>query len=102
MANSYNVGTDVRCEMRFYSDKERTTLADPTTIKFRYQGPGATAITEYVYGSDAALHKDSTGIYYVNVNPTSAGRWDYVYRGTGTVSITLKSYFEAQATLFEA
>lgn len=100
MANSYYCGTDVKCEVYFYSDAAKTTLADPTTVKFRKKSPSG-VVTEHVYGTDAALVKAATGHYYDIVNPDDGGRWEYVFRGSGAVAVTQPGYFEATETLFE-
>ena len=67
-------------------DQHIRTLTDPTTVtclvKLRYV-IGATATT-YTY--PATVTKDSTGIYHVDVTPTTEGIWDYRWVGTGTVS----------------
>ena len=99
-ANRYSCGTDVKCEVYFYSDPEKTTLADPSAVKFRYRTP-AGVVTEHVYGTDAALVKVGTGHYYDIVNPSAEGTWKYVFRGTGTVAVTQPGHFEADGTLFE-
>ena len=100
MANSYPCGTVVKCEVYFYSDAAKTTPADPSAIKFRKQTP-AGVVTEHVYGTDADLVKVGTGHYYEYVTPDAAGRWKYVFKGTGAVGISLPGHFDAEATLFE-
>lgn len=63
--------------------------ADPTAVTFQMRAPGV-AIgdeTEYVYGTDAEVVKDSTGVYHVNVTLTTAGLWVFAWTGTGTVAV---------------
>lgn len=99
-ANEYNIGSNVRCEMRFYSDVEKTTLADPTAVLFRKVSPTGD-VTAHTYGVDGALIRDSLGIFYENVNPDEEGTWIYAFRGTGAVVITMQSQFVAKETAFD-
>ena len=100
MPNSYPVGTDVKCQMSFYSDAAKTVLADPTSIKFRKKTPTG-VVTEHVYPADSALVKSATGVYYDLVNPDAAGEWTYSFTGTGAVAIVAQAVFEATRTIFQ-
>lgn len=59
-------------------------VADPTAVTFRIKKPDGTAVS-YVYGTDAALVKSTTGVYYVDFAITLAGRHVYRFVGTGAV-----------------
>ena len=98
--NSYAQGTTVKCRMLFYQDAAKTTLADPTTVKFRKRTP-AGVITEHVYLTDAGLVRASTGDYYDNVDTDAAGVWEYAFEGTGTVDVVEKGKFEVTRTIFQ-
>lgn len=63
------------------------TATDPTTVKFKYTKPSGTTTT-LVYLTDAALVKDSTGNYHVDLDLTEAGMWFYRWEGTGAVQET--------------
>jgi hypothetical protein len=65
------------------------TLVDPTTVKFRTRTP-AGVVVEYVYGVDADLVKDSTGIYHFDITFVSSGLWKYRWITTG-VGATAKT-----------
>ncbi len=60
-------------------------LTDPTAVTFTYTKPDSTSTT-LTYGVDGALVKSSTGVYYVDLTLNATGRWQLVWRGTGTVA----------------
>lgn len=60
------------------------TATDPTAVNFKYTKPAGTTVT-LVYLTDAALVKDSTGNYHVDLDVTDAGWWHYRFIGTGAV-----------------
>ena len=62
---------------------------DPTGLTFKWMSPSGT-ITSYVYGTDAALVRLSTGDYHIDVTPDESGRWRWrwISTGTGKASVT--------------
>ena len=56
--------------------RQSGTLFDPTSVKCAIRRPGG-KVVEYVYGTDAALVKESTGLYYVNQLMHLSGVWGY-------------------------
>jgi hypothetical protein len=60
------------------------TATDPSAVTFTYRPPSGTSVT-LTYGVDAALEKDSTGNYHVDLDLIEAGWWHYTFKGTGTV-----------------
>ena len=66
-----------------------SAVIDPTVVMFDYHAVALSLTTTYTYGSDAAIVKDSTGRYHVDVN-TNEGSGDYFYRfySTGTGQAT--------------
>lgn len=60
------------------------TDTDPTTIKAMYKDPN-NSVTTLTYGADAALVRDSTGKYHVDINATIAGNWWYRFEASGSV-----------------
>lgn len=67
-------------------------VADPTTVTLAITTP-ANVTTTYTYGTDAALVRSSTGVYYLNQTASALGLWQYVWTGTGTASTIRESYF---------
>ena len=96
--NEYPAGTGVKCRELFYTTPDKTTLADPTTITFRFRDPDGNQ-TAWVYGTDSELVRSSTGDYYAIVPTDESGVWDYEFEGTGTVDIISVGKFVATPTL---
>lgn len=68
------------CEIRDEDD----VLADPTTLIFKMIEPDQT-YTEYEYGTDEELVKDSTGKYHVYWDCITPGIHYWRYEATGSV-----------------
>lgn len=97
MANSYDVGQLVRCYGAF-KDANGDNL-DPTNVYFKFQDPSANE-TAYTYGTDAALVKDTTGDYHVDIDVDETGTWYYRFYSTGTGQAAAETNFIAKATEF--
>ena len=78
-----NVG-DVRRLTGTFTDPLNSDAAiDPTVVKLTVRhGDGTTAT--YVYGTDAIVVKDSTGVYHADVELTVVGAFAYRWWSTGT------------------
>lgn len=62
------------------------TLVDPTGVLFKYKlSNGST--TTLTYGVDAALVKDSTGVYHVYWTPGAAGIYYMRWETSGTAMV---------------
>lgn len=80
--NTYTEGELVKCTGTFTD--EDGVAQDPTGVRFVQENPTG-ASTEYVFGTDIEVVKDSTGVYHVNVDTTGhPGTWKYRFYGTGT------------------
>lgn len=90
--NSYDLGTLVKCRMRFYTDSSRETLTDPTIVLFRTKAPSG-VVTEHTYGTDVELVRSSVGDYYENVDADEPGVWEYLFEGDGGADIVLRGRF---------
>lgn len=95
--NTYDVGDLVRCTGTFTTAAGAAT--DPTVVGCKVLPPGGT-VTTYVYGTDAALVKDSTGVYHVDVSGTVAGYWNYRFYSTGTGQAAGEEAFSIAASAF--
>lgn len=71
---------------------------DPTGVSFKYAKPSGT-VTTLVYPTDAALVKDSTGNYHVDLSLTEAGEWYYRWEATGAVQAAELGQFTVEASL---
>ena len=73
---------------------ENGNYVDPTGLDFYITGPGTGATTiNYTSGSGVS-GAGTTGIYYVEYLPTTAGRHKYTWEATGTIQAAFKSFFE--------
>lgn len=81
MATTYDLGDLVRITGTFTTAAGVAT--DPTAVLCTYTDPSGDATT-LTYGTDVALVKSSTGVYYVDVNADEQGVWEYRFYATGT------------------
>ena len=72
------------------------TAIDPSAVYFAYTNP-AGSTTTLTYGTDAAVIKSATGIYYVDVNAATAGRWYWRWYSTGTGQAADQGEFVVEA-----
>ena len=79
------VGTTVRIACNFQDDDG--TDIDPDGVVFKVRSPAGT-VTTYTYGTDAALVRQNTGDYYVDLVPTDSGRWHYRWVSSGAGKAT--------------
>lgn len=81
----YDIGDrrKLSCEIR----NENGDLADPTTLVFTMREPDD-VVTEYLYGTDAELVRDTLGIYHVYWDCAQSGfhRWRFEADGEITVA----------------
>ncbi len=97
MPNTYEKGDLVRVSAVF------TTAAganlDPTAVLCQVRrATGAT--TTYTYLTDAALVKDSSGHYHVDVDANGEGLWYYRWYSTGTGQAADETTFSVEASAF--
>ena len=79
----YARGALVRVRVSFTRDG---TFADPDGVNLRFRPPRQTHTT-LIYGVDAAIVKDSTGVYHADLDTTpAAGIWHYRWEGGAAVA----------------
>jgi hypothetical protein len=66
---------------------------DPTAVKVTVRTP-AKVSTTYVYGTDAALVKDSAGNYHLDIDASLSGFYYTYWFSTGTGQAAEESFFE--------
>jgi hypothetical protein len=86
---AYEVGALVRATATF---QVGSTATDPSTITAIVRPPSGSSAT-YVYGTDAELVKDSTGVYHVDIDVNAAGRWVYRFAGSGAAQAAGEEIF---------
>jgi len=89
MINYYKMGQKVRVTCEF---KVSDVLTDPTTVKCKIMDPSRN-VTTYVYGTDAELVKDSTGLYHVDIVTDEVQEWNFRFEGTGSCVAVEESTF---------
>jgi hypothetical protein len=94
----YDLGDAVTVRAAFTNPTTQAAL-DPDAVFFKYKNPAGTIVT-LQYGSDAALVKDSTGIYHVDVNANAAGKWLYRFYSTGTGQAAEEGAFKIRRSSF--
>lgn len=87
--NYYKKGQKVRVTCLF---KVAGVLTDPTTVTCKVMDPSRN-VTTYVYGTDAALVKDSIGTYHVDIVTDETKEWNFRFEGTGTCVAVEESTF---------
>jgi len=81
--NTYDVGDLLRVVGTFTDSAG--AVQDPTVIKLSTKDPAGTVTTyTYVASPEADIFKTATGIYYSDIDLSSAGTWYYRWWSTGT------------------
>jgi hypothetical protein len=78
-ANSYALGKVVRVQGTF---AQNSIAVDPTTVSVVLRRPDGIKRT-YVYGTDAEVIRQATGIYYLEYPTVLAGQHWYRWSSTG-------------------
>jgi len=91
--SDYARGNVVRLTGTFYDIDDAVT--DPAAVSFQYKFPGGSTVT-LVYGTDAAVVKSSTGVYYVDLATDTVGITFYRFLSTGTGKAAAWSQFQVK------
>lgn len=71
---------------------------NPSTVAFRVRSPCGIE-SRYVYGTDSAITRPSTGNYLATITPNEAGKW--VVRWVATVpALEIQEFFYVQCSPF--
>jgi hypothetical protein len=92
----YDIGDLVRCTGTFASSG---TNVNPEAVMCKVKAPSG-KVTTYTYGTDAALVRDSTGVYHVDVSVAVAGDYIYRFESTGTGQAAAEGLFSVRSTSF--
>lgn len=74
-------GNEARCAVAFTRTSDGVGV-DPAVVLFKYEDPSGN-LTTLTYGVDAALVKDSTGNYHVDIDGDESVIWLCKWIGTG-------------------
>lgn len=93
MAGNYDINDTVRCRAKFKNSNK--VLIDPTSVTFKFKSPDG-VITTYVYGVDSQLVRESTGIYYCDIDLLQSGNYIYRFNSSGTLKSGSESRFSVK------
>lgn len=94
---SYMLGTDVKVEGQFIDEDE--ALFDPDVVICKTKDPAGVEAS-YTYGTDAALVRDSEGIYHLWLFADQEGTWAYRFKCSGGARVANETEFEVEASAF--
>lgn len=84
MSEPFLQGNQIRVERTFKRGLAGADgVGDPSTVTYKYRKPGSTTVTSLVYGTDAEVVRDSTGVYHVDLELDTAGIWTDWWVTTG-------------------
>lgn len=94
MPNRYKQGQSVKCQGTWETvDGEGK---DPANVFFFVTTP-AGVTTPYEYGVDGELVKEDTGIYYIYIDASEIGMYEYGFYSTGSYEAAESDSFEIMA-----
>lgn len=74
---------------------ENDVATDPGVVRFKMREPDGT-VTNYLYGTDSQVVKDSTGVYHVVWSFDQYGRHFVKWNGSGTLDASVDDEFFAR------
>lgn len=87
MTDKVLIGNAVKWSVEFVD--EDGDAVDPTVVTFTLRAPDETE-TEYVYGADNEVVRDSEGAYHIwlnpGIDPDQLGEYTGFFRGAGNVT----------------
>ena len=95
--NEYDIGDGVTLSAAFATKAGVAT--DPTTVTVRVKNPAGT-VTDYVYGTDEEVVRDSDGAFHLDVLVDASGTWYYRCAGTGAVQAAAEGSFTVRSSQF--
>lgn len=93
-----NVGDVVRVTTTPGFTNAAGVLTDPTTVTLRWR-PSGGAETAWVYLTNAAVVRDSVGVYHADITPTVAGLHYFRWEGTGAVTAAEEGTFNVETIM---
>jgi len=94
MSNTYDRGSRVRVFGTFRSTGG--TVADPTSVRFRYRSPGSTLVTLTYSTGGTDVTRSSTGVYYSDVDVEKEGTWVYQWDSSGLIRASRDKRFRVR------
>lgn len=94
---AFDIGDARRLQATFKNASAIVT--DPSTVTFRMKDGGGT-VTTLVFGTDAEVVKESTGVYHVDYTIIVSGKHFYRWEGTGALVSASEASFSVNASEF--
>ena len=95
--NQYEIGDVVRVSGVF-TNQVRGAAIDPAVVTFLYK-PYLLPTVTLTYGIDAAVVRDGTGNYHVDVDANASGPWTWRWASTGIGQAADEGQFYVKPTL---
>ena len=95
--NIYDIGDQVRLSGTFQDSA--LAYIDPVGVIFKVRQPNRT-LTDYVYGVDQAVVKDSVGHYHFDLSLTESGYWAYRWEGTDSPQVAVENVLSVRMSRF--
>jgi hypothetical protein len=96
--NEYEIGQTVILRVAFKN--QAGVAADPTTLKVEIKDPLGQE-TEFTFGTDAEVIKDSVGNYHIARDPEIQGVYVAKWRGTGANKGAARDQFKMVEDFFD-
>lgn len=93
---AYDRGDSVRSQATFAVNSVAT---DPTTVKFKLLSPTG-AVTTYTYLIDLQIIRSAAGVYYVDFNVDTPGKWATRWEGTGACAAADETSLQVEQGVF--
>ena len=94
--NFYDLGDLVRVTGTF--TRASGAVMDPAVVKCQVKTPAGVK-TSYTYGVDAAMVRDSVGVYHLDVSITASGHWWYRWYSTGAGQAAAETEFRVSRSV---
>ena len=95
---SYIIGQRARVSGTFVDSENQ--LYDPDTLFFKYITPGGTVVT-LEKGLDTALVNQAVGKYYVDIDLTYVGTYNWRWQSEGDKPTVIDGSFHVESSLFD-
>lgn len=100
----HDLGSLVRVTAEFRDpevEDSELALLDPTSVTVKVKRPlTSPQISEYVYGVDGDVKRESVGRYYIDVDANESGRWTVRFESTGEGQAASEESFRVNESAF--
>ena len=94
---AYDIGDSVRFRATMTTLAE--DAADPTGVVVQIQDPSGNTAS-YTYDVDAAVKRESEGIFYIDITINESGIWRQHWAGTGALVVAEEASISVRTSHF--